>query len=128
MIAMVPMAHRKAVSNPISTPKNSCASRKSTTAVRAPKMTLGRRAATSSGKGWDRPSPRFQESVAGQGEGDQRFHQDGVFEVGREIAVKIGAGGFDLVDLVFIKPYALQAAKPKAQAEHHHQEQRGDFV
>jgi hypothetical protein len=37
-------------------------------------------------------------------------------EVGREIAVKVGAGGLDLMDLVLVEPNALEAAKAKDKA------------
>src|SRR5207244_5248248 len=46
---------------------------------------------------------------------NQRFHQHGVFEVDREIPAKVGAGGLDLVDLIFIQSHSIQS--PKAERE-----------
>ena len=59
---------------------------------------------------------------------NQRFHQHGVFEVDREIPAKVGAGGLDLVDLIFIQSHSIQSPKAERETKRHNEKQGSNFV
>ncbi len=51
-----------------------------------------------------------------------------MFEVEGEIPAKIGPGGLDLVNFIFVEPRAIQSTKPERKTERHDEKQGGKFL